>query len=53
MAVDVVVFGTTAPSSGCGCCSTACCDPEQSMEKEVTRNCFLLIPQHYMTSAPY
>jgi hypothetical protein len=32
--VDVVVFGTTAPSSGCGCCSTACCDPGQSMEKE-------------------
>lgn len=31
--VDVVVFGTAAPGSGCGCCSTACCDSEQSMEK--------------------
>lgn len=27
-----MVFGTTAPSGGCGCCST-CGDSEQSMER--------------------
>jgi len=31
--VDVVVFGTAAPSGGCGCCS-ACGGSDQSMERD-------------------